>query len=118
MRALLAGARRKQPELVKRIERLAGCESPSDDKAAVDACGSLVIEHARALGARPKVHRQRKFGDLLELRFGPRRRSAGKPVLLLGHLDTVWPVGTLKTMPCRIGEGRLWGPGTLDMKAG
>jgi glutamate carboxypeptidase len=84
----------------------------------VDACGSLVIEHARALGARPRVHRQRKFGDLLELRFGPRRRSAGKPVLLLGHLDTVWPVGTLKTMPCRIGEGRLWGPGTLDMKAG
>jgi glutamate carboxypeptidase len=39
-------------------------------------------------------------------------------VLLLGHLDTVWPVGTLKTMPCRVSDGRLWGPGTLDMKAG
>jgi glutamate carboxypeptidase len=39
-------------------------------------------------------------------------------MLLLGHLDTVWPLGTLKTMPCRQGEGRLWGPGTLDMKAG
>jgi len=37
---------------------------------------------------------------------------------VLGHLDTVWPIGTLKTMPCRVGEGRLWGPGTLDMKAG
>jgi glutamate carboxypeptidase len=38
--------------------------------------------------------------------------------LLLGHLDTVWPLGTLKTMPCKLREGRLWGPGTLDMKAG
>ena len=33
-------------------------------------------------------------------------------------LDTVWPLGTLKAMPCRLAEGRLWGPGTLDMKAG
>jgi glutamate carboxypeptidase len=39
-------------------------------------------------------------------------------ILLLGHLDTVWPLGTQKTMPCRLAEGRLWGPGTLDMKAG
>jgi glutamate carboxypeptidase len=38
--------------------------------------------------------------------------------MLLGHLDTVWPLGTLKTMPCRLADGRLWGPGTLDMKAG
>jgi len=41
-----------------------------------------------------------------------------QPVLLLGHLDTVWPLGTLKTMPCRLSGGRLSGPGTLDMKAG
>jgi len=119
MRALLAGARRKEPELLKLIEKLVRAESPSDDKSAVDACGALVAEHSRALGGRVKVHRQRAFGDVLEVRFGPRRRSGGaKPVLLLGHIDTVWPVGTLKTMPCRVAEGRLWGPGTLDMKAG
>ena len=41
-----------------------------------------------------------------------------KPILLLGHLDTVWPLGTLGSMPCRVRDGRLWGPGTLDMKAG
>ena len=38
--------------------------------------------------------------------------------MLLGHLDTVWPLGTLKKMPFRLGEGRAWGPGVLDMKAG
>ena len=119
MRGLLAGARRKEPDLVKLIQKLVRCESPSDDKTAVDACGVLVIEHARAFGGRIRAHRQRAFGDVLELRFGGRgKRGAGKPVLLLGHIDTVWPVGTLESMPCRVAEGHLWGPGTLDMKAG
>jgi glutamate carboxypeptidase len=66
-----------------------------------------------------KLHRQKDFGDLLEARFGAKSKP-GAPgrTLLLGHLDTVWPLGTLKTMPCKQSEGRLWGPGTLDMKAG
>jgi glutamate carboxypeptidase len=124
MRALLAGARRKQQALLDLTQRLVRVESPSDDKAAVDACVSLAATHARALGGRVKIHRQREFGDVLEVRFGPRptkaregKESTGR-VLLLGHLDTVWPLGTLRTMPCKIGDGRLWGPGTLDMKAG
>ena len=120
MRALLAGARRKQPELLKLLRRLVHAESPSDSKAAVDACGQLALTQARSLGGRAKIHRQRAFGDVLEIRFGPKRKSAGsqKPILLLGHLDTVWPIGTLKSMPFRIADGRLWGPGALDMKAG
>jgi glutamate carboxypeptidase len=119
MRALLAGARRKESALLQRIQTLVRAESPSDVKAAVDGCGALIIEHAKSLGARIKLHRQRAFGHVIEARFGPRtRKAAPKPVLLLGHIDTVWPLGTLKTMPCRIADGRLWGPGTLDMKAG
>lgn len=119
MRALLAGARRKEPELLRMIQLLVRAESPSDDKAAVDACGALAAAQARSLGGRVKLHRQRAFGNVLEIHFGPRRRPpTGKPLLLLGHLDTVWPVGTIESMPCRIGDGRLWGPGTLDMKAG
>jgi len=55
---------------------------------------------------------------VLEARFGPRKRGDAKPSLLLGHLDTVWPLGTLRNMPCRIADGRLRGPGSLDMKAG
>jgi glutamate carboxypeptidase len=119
MRALLAGARRKEPALLELIQQLVRVESPSDDKAAVDACVALAAAHARGLGGRVKLHRQKKFGDLLEARFGAKSKTgAAGRTLLLGHLDTVWPLGTLKTMPCRLGEGRLWGPGTLDMKAG
>ncbi|MGA2167056.1 MAG: M20 family metallopeptidase [Terracidiphilus sp.] len=119
MRALLAGARRKQPALLDLLRKLVQAESPSDDKAAVDACVALAAACARALGGRVKLHRQRAFGDVFEARFGPRTESASaKPILLLGHLDTVWPLGTLKSMPCHLGEGRLWGPGALDMKAG
>jgi len=119
MRALLAGAQSKQPEWLRLLQRLVQAESPSDEKGAVNRCVALAASHARALGGRVKLYRQRAFGDVLEARFGPRSRPGGlKPVLLVGHLDTVWPLGTLKTMPFRTGEGRLWGPGTLDMKAG
>jgi glutamate carboxypeptidase len=119
MRALLAGARRKESALLALIETLVRAESPSDDKAAVDACGALAVVHAKSLGGRVKRHHQRAFGHVIETRFGPRARAAApKPILLLGHIDTVWPLGTLKSMPCRIAGGRLWGPGSLDMKAG
>lgn len=114
--ALLAGARKKQSALLELTKRLVMKESPSDSKAGVDACSALVGEHVRRLEGKVQFHRQRNFGDLLEARFGPKSKS-GK-ILLLGHLDTVWPLGTLKTMPCRIADGRLRGPGTLDMKAG
>ncbi len=116
MRGLLAGARGKESALLDLARKLVLAESPSDDKAAVDVCVNLAADHARALGGRVKLHRQRSFGNVLELRFGAKSK-AGR-VLLLGHLDTVWPLGTLKNMPCRLSEGRLWGPGTLDMKAG
>jgi glutamate carboxypeptidase len=118
MRALLAGARRKQPGLIELARKLVLAESPSDAKAAVDAVVLIAAEAGRELGGRIKRHRQRGHGDVLEMRFGPRKRDGLKPVLLLGHLDTVWPMGTLKHMPCRVADGRLRGPGTLDMKVG
>jgi glutamate carboxypeptidase len=123
MRALLAGARRKESALIALAEKLVRAESPSDTKSAVDACGQLAIAHARSLGGRVKLHKQRAHGDMLELRFGPKSRSPESRTLLLGHIDTVWPTGTLKSMPCKVapdseGQSRLWGPGTLDMKVG
>jgi glutamate carboxypeptidase len=121
MRALLAGARGKLPALLDLTTRLVQVESPSDSKPAVDACMDLAATHAESLQARIKRHRQRHYGDVLELRFGPHVRAGAKTpanrILLLGHLDTVWPIGTLKTMPCRIrpdaeGHSRLYGPGS------
>ena len=121
MRALLAGARRKQSTLLELTRKLVLAESPSDTKSAVDACTAIAAEACRIRGGRIKLHRQRSYGDVLEAHFGrgSRARADGVgPVLLLGHLDTVWPIGTLRAMPCRITEGLLRGPGTLDMKAG
>jgi glutamate carboxypeptidase len=100
-----------------RLRELVEVESPSDDKAAVDAAVRLVAGLAEADGGRVKTHKQKQFGDVLEVRWGS-ARGGRKPVLLLGHLDTVWPLGTLKAMPWREREGRFWGPGVLDMKAG
>jgi glutamate carboxypeptidase len=119
MRALLAGARRKELPLLNLIRKLVRAESSSDAKAAVDACIALAAAQAKALGGRVKLHRQQGFGDVLEARFGPKPKAGvwGR-ILLLGHLDTVWPLGSLESMPCRLSEGRLWGPGTLDMKGG
>jgi glutamate carboxypeptidase len=119
MRALLAGARRKQPALLELIRQLVRAESPSDDPAAVNACTALAAALAKTLGGRVRLHRQRGFGNAMEARFGPKSKTgAAGRTLLLGHLDTVWPLGTLQAMPCRVSQGRLWGPGVLDMKAG
>jgi len=118
LRGLLAGARRKERALLDLIRQLVAAESPSDVKSAVDACVALVASRAHALGGRVKLHRQRAFGNVLEAHFGPRTTNPRNRILLLGHLDTVWPLGALKTMPCVLSAGRLHGPGTLDMKTG
>ena len=107
----------KEKQIEDWLRRLVRLESPSEDPQAVSTAADLVAQWARELGARAKRHKQKNFGDVLELRFGP-TRSSQKPVLVLGHLDTVWPMGTLAKMPWREADGRYWGPGVLDMKAG
>jgi glutamate carboxypeptidase len=106
-----------EARLKARLRELVEVESPSEDKAAVDRAGAQVGGWAEELGGRVKRHRQKAFGDVLEVRLGPARSKRGR-VLLLGHLDTVWPMGTLAKMPWKDSDGKLWGPGVLDMKAG
>ncbi|MCU1323103.1 MAG: peptidase dimerization domain protein [Acidobacteriaceae bacterium] len=105
------------PTLVAHLKELVEQESPSEDPVAVNAAMALAEKWARELGGRPRYHRQKHYGHVLELQFGP-RTSALKPVLLLAHLDTVWPHGTLAKMPWKQSPKRIEGPGTLDMKAG
>jgi glutamate carboxypeptidase len=120
---LAAAVTSEQLNLLASIEQLAKIESPSDDKAAVNQAVELVESWGAAMGARTKRHKNlkmgtRNFGDILELRFAPRSRKTAKPVLVLGHLDTVWILGTLKSMPVVRKNGRIYGPGVYDMKAG
>ena len=116
-KAIFRNVEKKTDWIRDTLHELVQQESPSEDPQAVNAAMSLAEHWAREQGARTKRHKQREFGDVLELHFGP-SRSKQKPVLLLGHLDTVWPIGTLKKMPWRETDGRFWGPGVLDMKAG
>src|ERR1039458_9490223 len=83
--------------MARTLRALVEAESPSDDKAAVDAVAGLAAGFAEACGGRVKLHKQKHFGNVLEVRFWP-GGSLRKAILLLGHLDTVWPLGTLKTM--------------------
>ena len=117
LQTLLRGVEAQSEWMRTNLCNLVRQESPSEDRSAVNATGAMVELIARDLGGRIKRNKQKDFGDVIEFHFGP-SRSSRKPVLLLGHLDTVWPLGTLKTMPWREEDGRYWGPGVLDMKAG
>ncbi|HVP56022.1 MAG TPA: hypothetical protein VMU45_13605, partial [Candidatus Eisenbacteria bacterium] len=78
----------RQPEMVAQVRELVTRESPTHEKAACDVLCAYLAEQFRGLGARVKVHRQRKAGDHLQVDFpGPK---GPKPVLLLGHYDTVY----------------------------
>ena len=109
-----------QDRMVETIREFVEIESPSDNKPAVDGIAGFTAAKFEALGGRAKLHRSNDFGDSLEIDFrgsGPGSESR-KPVLLLGHYDTVYPRGTLAGMPCKIEKGHLLGPGVLDMKSG
>jgi len=102
--------------LVQTIRELAEIESPSDNKSACDRISAILAEKFALIGGRPQLHRAEEYGDNLQIDFPGSGNS--KPVLLLGHFDTVYPLGTLAKMPCRRENDRLHGPGVLDMKAG
>ena len=106
----------REEACLQTIRELVEIESPSDNKAAADRMGRVLVEKFTVLGGRAQIHSTSDFGDNVQIDFGG--SSNAKPVLLLGHLDTVYPMGTLATMPCSAVDGRMHGPGVLDMKSG
>src|SRR5471032_888541 len=100
--------------LLETTETLVGLESPTDDKAAVDRCGSVLASRLEAIGGHVTRLPRTDRGDHLLAEFG----YGTSQILLLGHFDTVWPVGQLELMPLSERDGRLYGPGVFDMKAG
>ena len=100
--------------LIETTESLVTLESPTTDKAAVDRCGAALASRLEAIGGRVTRLTRPDRGDHLLAEFG----CGASQILLLGHFDTVWPVGQLDRMPLIRSGGRLHGPGIFDMKAG
>ena len=105
-----------QHDIVELIRTFVECESPSDDSAAVDRFVDLVSDTVTSF-AEIQTFRGGRFGRTLVCRMHLPGGANGQ-MLALGHSDTVWQLGTLATMPFRQENGRLWGPGVLDMKSG
>lgn len=117
MDAILSYVTANQPHLIAFLRRLVECESPSHDRAAVDRFVDLVAAEVADI-AKLRTFQGGRFGRHLRCEFKlPGRQKEGQ-ILGLGHSDTVWPLGTLERMPFQEKDGRLWGPGVLDMKAG
>src|SRR6185437_1970599 len=112
MDPLLQWARKNQPALVRLIRDLVECESPTDSPGAVARCMELLAESTSHIADSRMVDGSYVYDFRL-----PGNATKGR-ILALGHADTVWPLGTLRTMKFRNRDGRLWGPGVLDMKTG
>lgn len=108
----------RRDAILSTIRELVEIESPSHNKVAVDRLADTVALKFSQLGGEVRFHRAKDFGNHLQIDFDSPGRSAAQPVLLLGHYDTVYPLGTLATMPCRAVDNKLTGPGVLDMKSG
>jgi glutamate carboxypeptidase len=117
-RQLLEALRPRENEMVELLRAFVECESPSADKAAVDRFGEILAAEWRKRGAAVEIVAVSERGNHVRAEISPRDGVAKGQILVLGHLDTVYPIGTLATMPFRVSGGRAWGPGTFDMKAG
>lgn len=98
------------------LRRLVEHESPSFDKPSCDALAEILAREFSLIGGDTRFYPAKETGNHLQIDFpGPQR---GKPVLIVGHYDTVYDLGTLSTMPYRETRARISGPGVLDMKGG
>lgn len=119
MDQFLRYARQKQKDIIALTREFVDCESPSDDRDSVNLFVELMAERVSGI-ANVRTFPGGKFGEHLRCEFVLPASKSREPkhILALGHSDTVWDLGTLRTMPFREAKGCLWGPGVLDMKAG
>jgi glutamate carboxypeptidase len=118
MAELLQVLKRRMPEMVDCLRRLVESESPSLEKAAADRCCGVLAREWHARGAVVERIAQKHRGDHLRMVWAPKEHRATGQLLVLGHYDTVYASGTLRTMPFRVKGGKAYGPGVFDMKAG
>jgi glutamate carboxypeptidase len=118
MTELLTYFQTQKQAMTDLLTELVNYETPTKDKAAVDALGAEMERKFQALGA-SSITRipQTEAGDFLLAKWN--ETAPGKPILFLIHIDTVWPLGTLARRPVTIDpDGILYGPGAVDMKGG
>jgi glutamate carboxypeptidase len=118
MLRLLNWLRTRESAMTQLLGRFARVESPSFDKAAVDRFGTIAGAECRRRGAKVTLLRQRNRGDHVRAEWRPAAGKSAGQILVLGHLDTVYELGTLARMPFHVARGRAYGPGVFDMKAG
>ena len=104
----------RTPAMIAFLRKLVESESPSHDKPSVDRLGALLAEECRRAGAQVEVLANTITGNHLVARWG----SGTGGILLMHHMDTVFPLGTLKNMPFLEKGDKIHGPGVLDMKGG
>lgn len=109
--------------MVRLLKRFVMCESPTESKSSVDNFGRMVAAEWRKRGAKVEYLSQKPEGNHLRITWPagrPRRHDPGRSrqILVIGHLDTVYEIGTIKKMPFRVSRGRAFGPGVFDMKGG
>ncbi|MBE5398161.1 M20 family metallopeptidase [Brevibacillus borstelensis] len=102
------------PDILEELRRYVEMESPTHNKEAVDRVGAFIADRFRALGCRVDTYPQHEYGDQLRVEYG----EGEEQILVLGHFDTVKEIGSLSREPWRIEDGKVYGPGTYDMKAG
>jgi glutamate carboxypeptidase len=107
------------PKMLDGLRRWVECESPTFDAAAVNRMMELAARDLALLGARiERIPGRMGLSDCIRARFPHPAGDTAPGLLVLAHLDTVHPVGTLKALPFRVEGERAWGPGICDMKGG
>jgi glutamate carboxypeptidase len=118
MDPVIAYLERQRKPMVQTLRRFVECESPTSDPAAVRRFAGLVADEVSGEAKTKLIPGAGGYGPHLQCEFNLGGRKKPEQILVLGHLDTVWPNGVLRTMPFKQAGGRLWGPGVLDMKGG
>jgi len=106
------------PAMLHDLETLVSIESPTHDKASLTQAQGFMASRVEWAGADIEWHRQANAGDHLLARWRGEDGEGSKQILIVGHIDTVWPVGELARRPIRQADGYFYGPGAFDMKAG
>jgi glutamate carboxypeptidase len=106
------------PAMLRCLRQAVEIESPSRSKPHVDRMAKFFAQEFRRSGGSVRILPHRIAGSAVFAEFWGARKGRQMPILILGHLDTVWDVGTLKRMPFRTGQDFAYGPGILDMKSG